>query len=578
MYALGLNSAYHESSACLLRDGIIVAAVEEERFTRIKHAKPARIDNPHELPLHSIRFCLKTAGIHLGDIGHIGFSLNPLRRLENATITESVTPGGWGSRAGEEEFHRNLLRIPDLLQDQGFRGQFVWLDHPSCHAASAFYPSCFPEAAVLTLDGIGEITTAAFAFGQGPSLHVLREVRYPASLGFLWEKLSQFLGFTEYDACKVMGLASYGNPHRFQAQFQRFARCLSDGGFELDVYYLQFRTHEFGPLESLLGTHKREAHQPLTTDHHDIAAALQAITNEIVMHMVQHLHRLTGASHLCMAGGVALNCITNRIVYEKGPFNGLYIQPAAHDAGTAIGAAFLVDESGVRHVADRTMSHASFGPSFSDDTIEQAIRRSGLPYRTVPPIERVAARLIATGNVVGWFQGAMEIGPRALGHRSLLADPRDLRVREILNRRIKHREAFRPFGPSVLAERARDWFEIDKETSASDFMLIAYPVRKSTRSRIPAVVHVDGTSRVQTVRRELQPRYYALIEEFERLTGVPMVLNTSLNDDEPIVCTPEDALGTYRKTGMDYLAIGNFLVARSSPALSRLDISVGHSS
>jgi carbamoyltransferase len=559
MYVLGINSAYHESSASLLMDGRVVAAAEEERFNRVRHAKEARIDNPHELPWRAIGFCLAEGRIGLDEVDHAAFSLNPRKRLENRSLPEVVLPGGWGSPEGEETFHRNLRLVPGLLAERGFRGEFRWVDHPVCHAGSAFYASPFESAAVLSVDGIGETDSVAFFHGQGRRLHPLGEVSYPASLGFLWEKLSGFLGFSSYDAYKVMGLAAYGRADAFADRFGRLVKPGPKGSFELDNQVLRFRAEDFDGLEYALGVSRRRRDDELTQD---IAAALQAATNRLMLHMMEHLHGETGSSDLCLAGGVALNCVANRAAFEAGPFDRLFVPPASHDAGTAVGAALYLWHEVLENGRSPAWEHPYLGPAFSADAIEVVLRARGVAYARVPDIESRAAELLCQGHTLGWFQDGMEFGPRALGNRSLLADPRDARVRDRLNGRTKLRELFRPLAPSVLCEEAEKWFRMQKPSSASDFMALAYPVREEVAERIPAVVHSDGTSRIQTVRKQTNPKFHRLISEFFALTGVPMLLNTSFNSQEPMVCTPQDALDTFLRTDLDFLAMDRFLVER----------------
>ncbi|MDC0671972.1 carbamoyltransferase family protein [Nannocystis radixulma] len=563
MYILGINAAYHESAACLIDDGVVVAAIEEERLTRRKHGKTSEPHTGHELPLRAIDHCLGAAGIGLGDVAWVAYSINPQARLRNRELVDRVVEGGWGSASGEQQFHDLLQRVPQQLLDLGMKGEFKWLGHHLCHAASTYYPAPFDEAAVLCIDGIGELGSTLFCRGEGARLEVLDEIVYPHSIGFLWEKLAKYLGFSEYDACKVMGLASYGDPERYLAQFQRLLSLDPDGRFLLDGDRLRFRVEDYEPLEQLFGLARRDRGEPLTAAHHHIASALQEITNRALRHMVDHLAARTGSRNLCMAGGVALNCVANRVAFEASSFERLYVHPAAHDAGTALGAALFVWHGLLGH-RERTPMHTPYtGPAFANDTIEAELQRSGLVYRRVPDVEQAAAALLADGKIVGWFQGALEFGPRALGNRSLLADPRAPDMKDILNARVKHRESFRPFAPSVLVEEAGQWFDIAKPSPTADFMLLAYPARPEVRDRIPAVVHVDGTSRIQTVRSETNPRYHRLISAFFRLTGVPMVLNTSFNDNEPIVCSPSDAIRTFRETRIDALAIGDFLVEAS---------------
>lgn len=563
MYILGINSAYHESSACLLKDGIIIAAAEEERFTRKKHGKVACVHNPHELPVHAIDYCLTSAGSNLGEVGYIGFSFNPQRRLANKDFHERVVEGDWGSESGEETFFQNLRQIPSLLEEMGFHGEFLWIDHHLSHAASTFYLSPFSEAAILTVDGIGETESTVLASGQDRDITELHKIHYPASIGFLWEKIAKYLGFTEYDSYKVMGLAGYGRPERYKEQFQSLITPLPDGSFSVNNDITCFRVEDYTDLEQLFGLPRRKPQEALTEPYQDVAAALQQVTNEILLNIVEYLHQRTLSANLCLAGGVALNCIANEVIHTRGPFANIYIQPAAHDAGTALGAALAIWHQQLEGERRQVMQQVYLGPAFSDAEILQALQEKPVRYERMSAIEQVVAQLLSDGKIIGWFQGAMEFGPRALGNRSLLADPRDKTMWDILNLKVKHREEFRPLAPSVLSEAAQDWFEIEKPTMASDFMLLTYPAKQEFRRKIPAVVHVDGTSRIQTVHKETNAKYHALIAHFFQLTGVPLVLNTSFNDNEPIVCTPQDALATFLRTPeMDYLALGDFLVSR----------------
>jgi carbamoyltransferase len=564
-HILGVNAAYHETAACLLRDGVPVAFAEEERFNRFKHGKTARVDNPDELPWQAMDFALRQAGIGLADVDAIGYSLNPPGRLRNLEIAEPVAPGGWGSRAGEETFQRAVFRVPAAIEERygvPIRERFHWLDHHLCHAASAFLVSPFDEAAVLAIDGIAEFASAWLGRGEGTALRQIAEIDYPHSLGFLWEKLARFLGFGEYDACKIMALAAEGDPKRFAGAFASLIRSKMEGELRLAADTLRFRVDDYKPLESLLGP-KRAPGEPLAPRHADIAAALQKATDRAILDLAGFLRRHTGSKRLCLAGGVALNCVSNRLLQESGLFEEIYIQPAAHDAGTALGAAALLWTREFRGGRSFVMEHPYLGPEFSETEMLASLGRAGLPYRRSSDIAAEAATRIAQGAVIGWFQGRMEAGPRALGNRSLLADPRRPEVRAILNQRVKHRAEFQPFAPAVLAPRAGEWFNIPGRSRSSDFMLFAYEVFPEKAARIPAVVHVDGTSRVQTVQAETNPLFYRLITEFERETGVPMVLNTSFNDTEPIVCSPDDAIRTFQATQIDALFMGDFVVERN---------------
>ncbi len=561
MTVMGVNSVYHESSAAAVRDGVVLAAVEEERFNRRKHAKPALVDNADDLPVDAIRFCIRQAGITGADVDAVAYSFDPLLRRGLFRPDGLSRPGDWGSEDGEEAFLAGLDRVPEQLSAAlgvDVTDRIRWVPHHVAHAASAYYPSGFDSAGVLVVDGIGESASTVLFAGAGRRLTKLEELRYPDSLGFVWEKLSVFLGFSEYDACKVMGLAGYGDPATFAAAFAKF---LSVDGllFHADPDILRFRLPDVVPLEALLGPARRGG--PTESRHADIAAALQDATNRVMLGLAGHLYDLHPSGNLCLAGGVALNCTANYLVKERGPFLHTYIPPAPHDAGTAVGAAL--------HVAYTEQASAQtgptttyLGPGYADEEILAAVDAAGLTARRSADVAADAARLVAGGSVVGWFQGRLELGPRALGNRSLLADPRDPGMRETLNRKVKHREDFRPFEPSVLAEQAAAWFELGRASAAYASMLFSCPARPDKAHRIPAVLHVDRTARVQTVDAADNPRYHRLISAFADLTGVPMVLNTSFNDSEPIVCSPVDALRTFQSTRIDAVALGDYLVER----------------
>ena len=571
MYVLGLNAVFHESAACLIKDGKLVAFVEEERFNRIKHGKEAREDNADDLPMQSIQFVLDQAGIGLGEVAHIGYSATPEKfRHRFDALPNVASDPQWSDPAELEPFWQALARIPETLAALGFTGKFHWIDHHVAHAASAYYVSPFQEAAILAIDGTGEKDTAIGYYGKGNRLAQVLAVPFPSSLGMFWEVMSVFLGFDVYDAAKIMGLAAYGNSQRFIKEFRQIIQPLPDGTFHMDNDLIRLGLIRYYPpsaycagLEELLNVPQRVPGAALNADHHDIAAALQTLTDEIVMHMVNYLYAQTGSANLCLAGGVALNCVSNSFAFEEGPFANLYVQPAAHDGGTAIGAAYYI----WNHLLDQqprdVMDHAYWGPAYSDSEIETQLQARGLRYRCTEHLEQEVAQLISEDNIVAFFQGRMEAGPRALGNRSLLANPRNRQMRDLLNAKVKHREYFRPLAPSVLAEEAETWFTIKKTTSAADFMLMTYPVQEHARTKIPAVIHEDGSSRIQAVRKETNPRYHRVISEFYKLTGVPVVMNTSFNDSEPIVCSPQDAIHTFMKTEIDYLAIGNFIVCKA---------------
>lgn len=566
-YILGINSAYHELSAVLLKNGELIAAVEEERFNRVKHGKEARVDNPSTLPVQSIEYCLSHAGIGWNDLTYIGLTFNPKARLKNIDVDRYYRKGDWGSKEGEELFYHRLLEIPTKLNDiagTDIKEKIILVPHHICHASSAFFVSPFKEAAILSADGIGEITSTWMGYGQNGTIKALKEIPYPNSIGFMWEKLSKFLGFSEYDAAKVMGLAAFGNPDIYYPQFQKLVQLLPGGEYTIDNAILKSRLDDFRSIEKLFGIAKIVNPEERTRQHENLAASLQKITDDAILHCAEYLASKTGSKNLCLAGGLALNCVSNGKLWESGLFDQIYIQPAAHDAGTALGAAYYIWHNKLDGIRSFVMEHAYWGPSYSDQEVKQALNEAGVQYEKVENIERKTAHLIADGNIIGWFQGRLEWGPRALGNRSLIVDPRNNRMKSILNERVKKREPFRPFAPSVLEEDAGEWFNMPPacRSLSTRFMEITFDANKLKRTSIPAVVHVDGTSRIQIVDQKTNPRYHQLISEFKKITGVPMILNTSFNENEPIVCSPEDAIRTFKRTKMDYLVIHNYLVKK----------------
>jgi carbamoyltransferase len=555
---LGINSVYHESAAALLVDGKLVAAVEEERFNRIKHGKEANFDNPHQLPERAIRYCLKTAGLTPRDIDHVGFSFDPKRRRK------SYRPEWWDPRF-EETFRLRIGQVPAALDELlgrtlGKRLHFV--SHHLAHAASAYFPSGFDRAAVLTIDGMGETAGASLAKAVGTNVKEVEVFDYPHSMGFLWEVFSDFLGFSHYDASKTMGLAAYGDPAVYRETFHSILRSEKENfGVAQGLLGMTPDSHEravalFGPPRNEDGEFEPR--------HGDIAAALQEATDAAVMALVRRIKRMVPFENLCIAGGVGLNCVANEVVQKSGEFANLFIPSAPHDAGTAIGAAFMVHVDTQKKPPQRGYSTPYLGPSFKRRDILEAVKSAGLKARQSKSPARDAAKMIADGKIVAWFQGRMEFGPRALGNRSLLADPRRPEMRDILNQKVKHREDFRPFAPSVLAEYADEWFDVGPRSASHEFMLFTPRVNADKLDRIPAVVHKDGTARVQLVSRKLNPRYHELISSFHELTGVPIVVNTSFNDSEPIVCTPTDAIVTFRKSGIDALVMDDVVLTAES--------------
>lgn len=579
MIVLGINSAYHESAAAVVRAGAVVAAVEEERFSRQKHGKAALVSNPDRLPERAIAWALGAAGARPEDVDAVAFGFAPRARLRNVGVDPAPLgdPAGFGSEAGERAFEAGLARLPGRLRALGIAAPLRFVPHHRAHAASAFYPSPFERAAVLVLDGIGEWATswlgrggkAAEPGGEGPAatrrLSPLARDAYPHSIGLLWERVALHLGFSEYDAAKVMGLAALGDPGRFAAALERVFRIDPEGRPRVDLALARFRARDTASLAPLFGPPRRPDEPPDAPRFADLAAALQRATEAAILACARRLARLAPERALCYAGGVALNCVANARLEREGPFEQIYIPPAPHDAGTAIGAALEVARrlgAPPRGAAAGAPLSPFLGPAFSADEVRAAALRAGLHPEADPDAPAHAAEALAQGAIVGWFQGALEWGPRALGHRSLLADPRRPASREELNRRIKHREPFRPFGASVLEEEAAAWFELPatRDPPARELMLFAYPVRPERRAAIPAVVHRDGTCRIQTVSMRRDPRFHALIRAFAARTGVPLVLNTSFNDSEPIVCSPEEALRTAAAARIDVLYLGDLRV------------------
>ncbi len=583
MNILGISAYYHDSAASLVRDGKILFAAQEERFTRIKH-------DPG-FPLNAIRFALKAAGISAADIDLIAFYDKPLVKFER--LLESYlfsVPRGLPSflQAMPAWLNRKLW-IPDLVNRElpGFRGRMLFFDHHESHAASAFFPSPFEKAAIITMDGVGEWATTTFGRGEGRRIMLEKEIRFPHSLGLLYSAFTYHLGFTvnsgEY---KVMGLAPYGEPRYAGAILENMLDLRKDGSFRMNMEYFDYvagLTMTSRKFEQLLGGPRREPDGPISQREMDVAASVQAVTEEAMIRIADTAARETGEENLCLAGGVALNCVGNGKLLRKGIFRRIWIQPAAGDAGGALGAALmawhLYLESGRSPDPARDSQQGSLlGPAFSPGEIGAVLDGSGAVYRRLreEEVPGQVADLLAAGRVVGWFQGRMEFGPRALGARSILADPRLPAMRALLNEKVKFRETFRPFAPAVLWEKTGELFDLEVE---SPYMLFTARVRdedgRSAGGRakpgLPAVMHVDGSARVQTVTREdSAPLFYDTIRSFHEKTGCPAVLNTSFNvRGEPIVCSPGDAYRCFMGTGIDELAIGPFLLRKSDQPAPR---------
>lgn len=566
MLVLGLSNM-RDAAAALVRNGQILAAAEEERFVRIKHVTA--------LPIHAIRYCLREAGVQLADVEGIAvpwkyWVLGRRAALALGAMLRSPTLFRVKGRRSVERLNQEWAELAFLagkLRESFGAGRYrpVFLDHHLCHAASSFLVSPFERAAILVVDGASEAHTAMLAVGEGREITVLKRIELPHSLGQFYAAITSYLGFRpDQDEYIVMGLSAYGEPRFAGLLRAQVLRLLPDGSFRLNTKLLDFhlaRVRIFLPeLERLLGLHRLSGEE-LTQRHRDVAASAQVVLEEAVLHLARHLQSLTGAKNLCLAGGVAYNCVANSRIRRELDYREVYVQPAAGDAGSALGAAlWLTNRRGwLSH--REVMRNVYLGPEFSEEDCRVALSHAGLVWEAFSEdalCDRVATEL-ERGRLVFWFQGRMEWGPRALGNRSLLADPRREDMRALINAKVKLREPFRPFAPSVLEERAAEYFD---SPSSSPFMLFTAPVLPSAKGVIPAVVHMDGTSRIQTVGRDENPRFRKLLEAFSRKTGVPILLNTSFNVNEPIVCSPEEAIQCFLKTDVDWLVLGNMLVRR----------------
>jgi carbamoyltransferase len=559
-----------DAAAALLQDGRILAAAEEERFARIKHVTA--------LPVQSMAWCLHQAGAALADVDAIVvpwkyWVIGRRARLALGAMLRSPTLFRVKGRRSVERLRQEwaeLAFLPRYLRRHFGPGRYrpVFLDHHLCHAASTFLMSPFERAAILIVDGASEAHTTTLAVGEGQRIRVLQRTPLPHSLGQFYAAMTAYLGFTpDQDEYIVMGLAACGEPRFAEALRRQVLGLRPAGQFRLNTALLDFhlaRVGIFSPeLIRLLGA-PRKAGEEIQQRHRDVAASAQLVLEETLLHLARHLKQLTGADHLCLAGGVAYNCVANSRLRAEAGFAQAFVQPAAGDAGAALGAALWLTSRRGGLARREVMEHAYLGPSFGEAECRQALERAGLAWQRLddgPLCERVAEEL-ANGRLVCWFQDRMEWGPRALGHRSLLADPRREDMRELINAKVKFREPFRPFAPSVLEERAADYFEV---SGPSPFMQFTCNVRPSAKGVLPAVTHVDGTARIHTVDRRSSPKYRALLEAFGRKTGVPVLLNTSFNVQEPIVCTPDDAVQCFLRTQVDWLVLGNLLVGRPKP-------------
>lgn len=564
MYILGISCFYHDSAAALIKDGEVVAAASEERFTRIKH--------DYEFPKNACEWVMKQAGITIKDIAYVGFYDKPLLKFERIIF------------AAVRNFPKSLptwlhaiptwmkqkLWIPHIIREElNYEGEVLFAEHHMSHAASSFLCSPFEEAALLTLDGIGEWATATTGVGRGSDIQLLKEIRYPHSLGMLYSAITYYLGFKVNSAeYKVMGLAPYGKPIYAQKMMEEMIDIKEDGSFRLNMKYFSYDyalVMTNGHMEEFFGEPRRKGETKIQQIHMDIAASVQKVTEEIVKRMATSLHKETGLTNLCMAGGVALNCVANGKVVRETPMKNIFVQPAAGDAGGSIGVAMYIYNTLLKN--PRKYQGKRFnpflGPGYTAAEVKQYLDENGIKYDAParPELMSKVANLVNEQQVIGWFQGRMEFGPRALGNRSIIADPRNPANKDVVNLKIKFRESFRPFAPSILAERCQEYFDVPCE---SPYMLLVAPVREEKRV-IPAVTHVDHSARIQTITPEINEKFYDLIKEFDRQTGCPVIINTSFNvRGEPIVMTPHDAYMCFMRTNMDYLVLEDFILDKKN--------------
>jgi carbamoyltransferase len=564
---LGISCYYHDSAAALLNDGKVIAAVEEERFSRIKF--------DDGFPTMAIDWCIKEAGIQPNQIDSVAFYDKPILKFERLLDNYiSVAPHGLYSFLDTipKWLHRRLWIKTEIQKTlRGFKGQIIFPEHHMSHAAHTFFTSPYDEAAILTIDGVGEWTTTSFGMAKNDSIHLTHDIRWPHSLGMFYSAFTYFLGFQVNEGeYKLMGLSSYGKPKYYDLILNNLIDVKEDGSIHLNMKYFAFTYDKVmtnKKFAELFGIQPKKDNQKTEQIHYDIGASAQKVLEDVLLKMVNYVHKQTKLKNLCLGGGVALNGVANYRIMKEGPFENIHIPPSPGDAGSAVGCAqylYFVHHANKRIIesnqSKRIQENVYVGPSYTDQQIQQFLDSKNIQYEKLQRQELLqkTAKLISEGNVVGWYQGRMEWGPRALGNRSILADPRRAEMKDILNEKIKHRESFRPFAPSILEENASDYFEINVP---SPYMLLVTPVKKP--EKIPAVTHVDGTGRLQTVSKESNSLYYELISEFQKITGVPVLVNTSMNvKGEPIVNTPDNAYNMLLKTDMDYLVMGSFMVTR----------------
>lgn len=584
MIIVGINAYHGDAASVIVADGKLLSAVEEERFNRIRHSAG--------LPTSSFRGALKQAGLSPNFVDYFTIARDPKANLFSKlkfVLTNRPSPSFLKYRFNVLASSEKMLEKPELFLGKNgkWHAKGIRVEHHLSHAASAFYPSGFDHAAILTVDGFGDFSSVMMGIGEGNRLKILKRILFPHSLGILYTAATQFVGFPQYgDEYKLMGLAGWGEP-RFLKEFESLLHLAPDGSFKLDLdYFLHAKgwvdmtwsegepvlTQAYSEKWKKLFGEPRKPDDPLTQRDKDLAASAQAIYEKGFLHLLASLYEKTQLKTLCLAGGCAFNSVANGKIFDQTPFNKVYIQPAAGDAGTALGSAFYTAHHRLNQPRNFVMEHAYWGPEFSDPEIAEEIhnqddelKKAGCRVQEIKDQNQLCqetAKAISEGKIVGWFQGKMEWGPRALGNRSILADPRQAAIRDVLNERVKHRENFRPFAPSILEEKANDWFEM--KTKVSPFMNLVFPVRIEKKDKIPAVTHVDGTARVQTVSKKSNPIFWELIQAFEKISGVPVLLNTSFNENEPIVQNPKDAIRSFLKTKMDILVMGNYFIKRGT--------------
>lgn len=570
MYILGISCYYHDASAALLKDGVIVAAAEEERFTRKKHDV--------SFPIHSINYCLKSQNININDVEYIGFYEKPFLKFERILHQHlEGFPRSYATFLSKlpSWFNEKLRVVKTIRKKLGYKKDVLFIQHHLAHAASAFLVSPFKEAAIVTADGVGEWTTTSYGYGKENNINLMREIKFPHSIGLLYSTITAYLGFSVNNSeYKVMGLAPYGDMNRktnpYYAKLLKIIDLKDDGSYRFDMSYFKYHYSNKMPSKKLCylldGPIARKGEE-MTKRHQDIAAALQLVTEDILIKILNYVHKETKSNNIVMAGGTALNSVFNGKILKSTPFKKIWIQPNASDGGTSLGVASYIYNTILGKKRNYIMRDAYLGPSFSDENIKRFLDFYKVSYSTFKndrELIKKTSKLIYANNVVGWFHGGMEWGPRALGARSILANPCNPNAKEILNEKVKHREKFRPFAPVVCDDDALKYFDCDKPIpEPTDFMLMVYPILNKWHKKIPSVTHVDGSGRLQTIRKSQNPLYYNLIKEFGKLSGIPILINTSFNiRGEPIVCTPQDAYKCMMGTGIDYLVMGKFLIKR----------------